>query len=107
MLAITLGPLLAGLPGRIVFQIACDEETGSTLGSENLRARDMIDPGASAMLTAEPTDGAVWHANRGAITAKVTVAGREAHVGVRHQGENAFARLIAVAQPLAGFVEAR
>ena len=61
---------------RIVLHLVCDEETGSTMGSGHLRAHDMIDPSAVAMLTAEPTGGVVWHANRGAITARVTVAGR-------------------------------
>jgi len=90
---------------RIVFHLVCDEETGSTMGSGHLRAHDMIDPRAVAMLTPEPTGGAVWHANRGAITAKVTVPGREAHVGLRHQGDNAFQRLTAVAAPLLRFAD--
>jgi acetylornithine deacetylase/succinyl-diaminopimelate desuccinylase-like protein len=90
---------------RIVLHLVCDEETGSTMGSGHLRAQDLIDPRAVAMLTAEPTGGVVWHANRGAITAKVTVAGREAHVGLRHQGENAFQRLIGVATPLLRFAD--
>jgi succinyl-diaminopimelate desuccinylase len=42
------------------------------------------------MLTPEPTGGVVWNANRGAISARVTVYGREAHVGLAHQGRNAF-----------------
>ena len=95
--------LLAGT--RIELHLVCDEETGSTMGSGHLRAHDMIDPRAVAMLTAEPTDGVVWHANRGAITAKVTVAGQEAHVGLRHQGDNAFQRLMAVAEPLSEFAD--
>jgi acetylornithine deacetylase/succinyl-diaminopimelate desuccinylase-like protein len=90
---------------RIVLHLVCDEETGSTLGSGHLRAHDMIDPGAVAMLTPEPTGGVVWHANRGAITARITVPGREAHVGLRHQGENAFERLLAVAGPLTTFAD--
>lgn len=90
---------------RIVLHLVCDEETGSTMGSGHLRAHDMIDPRAVAMLTPEPTGGVVWHANRGAIAAKVTVAGREAHVGLRHQGDNAFKRLTAVAAPLMGFAD--
>ena len=44
----------------------------------------MIDPKAPAMLTPEPTGGVVWHASRGAITLRVTVSGREAHVGQAH-----------------------
>ena len=42
------------------------------------------------MLTPEPTSGVVWNANRGALTLRVTVHGREAHVGLIHQGRNAF-----------------
>lgn len=90
---------------RIVLHLVCDEETGSTAGSGYLREQGMIDPGAVAMLTAEPTGGVVWHANRGAITAKVTVPGREAHVGLRHQGDNAFQRLTQVAAPLLAFAD--
>jgi acetylornithine deacetylase/succinyl-diaminopimelate desuccinylase-like protein len=90
---------------RAVLHLVCDEETGSTMGSGHLRAHGMIDPGAVAMLTTEPTDGVVWHAARGAITAKVTVTGREAHVGLRHQGDSAFRRLMAVAEPLSVFAD--
>jgi acetylornithine deacetylase/succinyl-diaminopimelate desuccinylase-like protein len=35
------------------------------------------------MLTPESTSRVVWNANRGAISARVTVYGREAHVGVQ------------------------
>jgi acetylornithine deacetylase/succinyl-diaminopimelate desuccinylase-like protein len=85
---------------RIVFHLVCDEETGSTAGSGHLRAAGLIDPGALAMLTAEPTGGVIWHAARGAITLKVTTAGREAHVGYVHEGVNAFEHMIAIAAPL-------
>ena len=47
------------------------------------------------MLTAEPTGGVVWHASRGAITLRVTIEGREAHVGHAHLGENAFEHMLA------------
>jgi hypothetical protein len=42
------------------------------------------------MLTPEPTSGVIWNANRGAVTVRVTVHGREAHVGLLHQGRSAF-----------------
>ena len=58
------------------------------------------------MLTAEPTGGAVWHANRGAITMRVDVAGREAHVGQAQLGDNAFEKMIRVAEPLGALAEA-
>src|SRR5262249_36265020 len=48
---------------------------------------------AIGMLLAEPTSGVVWNANRGAITLRVRVFGKSAHVGLQHQGENAFERM--------------
>jgi succinyl-diaminopimelate desuccinylase len=85
---------------RIVFHFVCDEETGSAAGSGYLRDAGLIDSEALAMVTAEPTGGVVWHANRGAITLRVDVAGREAHVGQAHLGDNAFEKMIRVADPL-------
>jgi succinyl-diaminopimelate desuccinylase len=86
--------------GRIVFHLVCDEETGSVAGSGHLREAGMIDPSAVAMVTAEPTGGVVWHANRGAITLRVDVQGRPAHVGQAHLGVNAFERMVRIAEPL-------
>ena len=85
---------------RIVLHLVCDEETGSAAGSGHLREARMIDAGALAMLTPEPTGGVVWHASRGAITLRVNVRGREAHVGQAHLGRNAFEHMIQVAAPL-------
>ena len=86
---------------RILLHCVCDEETGSVAGSGHLRAAGLIDPGALAMVTAEPTGGVVWHANRGAITLRVDVHGRPAHVGQAHLGVNAFEHMVRVAEPLA------
>jgi succinyl-diaminopimelate desuccinylase len=86
---------------RIVFHFVCDEETGSFAGSQHLHAAGLLDTEAVAMLTAEPTAGAVWHASRGAITLRVSVRGSEAHVGQAHLGVNAFEKMIQVAGPLA------
>jgi succinyl-diaminopimelate desuccinylase len=86
--------------GQIVFHLVCDEETGGAVGSAHLREAGLIDPEALAMVTAEPTGGVVWHANRGAITLRVDVRGREAHVGQAHLGINAFEHMISVAEPL-------
>jgi succinyl-diaminopimelate desuccinylase len=85
---------------RIVLHLVCDEETGSAAGSGHLRDAGLIDPDAVAMLTAEPTGGAIWPASRGAITMRVDVGGREAHVGQIHLGDNAFEKMLAVAAPL-------
>jgi acetylornithine deacetylase/succinyl-diaminopimelate desuccinylase-like protein len=86
--------------GSIVFHFVCDEETGSVAGSGFLRESGMIDASAIAMLTTEPTGGVVWHANRGAITLRVRVRGRTAHVGQAHLGVNAFEHMVRVAEPL-------
>jgi acetylornithine deacetylase/succinyl-diaminopimelate desuccinylase-like protein len=85
---------------KIVLHFVCDEETGSEAGSGHLRAAGLIDPDALAMITAEPTGGVLWHASRGAITLRVEVRGREAHVGQAHLGVNAFEHMIRVAEPL-------
>ena len=85
---------------RIVLHCVCDEETGSAVGSGYLREAGLIDPSAFAMLTAEPTGGVVWNGCRGAITLRVDVAGREAHVGYANTGVNAFEHMLRVAQPL-------
>jgi succinyl-diaminopimelate desuccinylase len=88
--------------GRIVLHLVCDEETGSVAGSGHLRTVGLIDPQALAMVTAEPTGvGAVWHAARGAVTVRIDVHGREAHVGQAHLGVNAFQHMVHVAAPLA------
>jgi succinyl-diaminopimelate desuccinylase len=87
--------------GRIVLHFVCDEETGSVAGSGYLREAGMIDSGAVAMVTAEPTGGVVWHASRGAITLRIEVQGRPAHVGQAHLGVNAFEQMVRIAEPLA------
>ena len=52
------------------------------------------------MLLAEPTSGVVWNANRGAISLRVRVFGKSAHVGLQHQGANAFERMHLVVERL-------
>jgi acetylornithine deacetylase/succinyl-diaminopimelate desuccinylase-like protein len=52
------------------------------------------------MLTAEPTSGVVWNANRGAITLRINVKGKHAHVGLSCQGINAFERMLVIAREL-------
>jgi succinyl-diaminopimelate desuccinylase len=85
---------------RIVLHFVCDEETGGHAGSGHLRDNGLIDPGALAMATAEPTAPVVWSACRGAITMRVRVRGREAHVGQAHLGVNAFEHATRIAEPL-------
>jgi acetylornithine deacetylase/succinyl-diaminopimelate desuccinylase family protein len=78
------------LGGRVVLTFVPDEETGGARGSAWLANSGLLGRGGVGMLTAEPTSGVVWNGNRGAITLRVDVLGKSAHVGLQHQGENAF-----------------
>jgi succinyl-diaminopimelate desuccinylase len=91
------------IDGRVVLNLVPDEETGGPGGSAWLSPNGrLLQPGAAiGMLTPEPTGGVVWHASRGAISQRVTVHGREAHVGLAHAGDNAFERMTAIATRLA------
>ena len=90
----------AKLRGRIGLLFVPDEETGGANGSAALLARGDLAKDAVGMLLPEPTSGCVWHANRGAITLSVAVAGRAAHVGLEHQGTNALERAMPLLQRL-------
>ncbi len=88
------------LRGRIGLCFVADEETGGKGGSGYLDRIGMLGKDALAMITPEPTSGVIWNANRGAVTLKVTVKGKAAHVGLQHQGVNAFERMLDVARAL-------
>jgi succinyl-diaminopimelate desuccinylase len=94
--AVALQRLRVPLDGRVTLVFVPDEETGGLRGSGFLAATRRLGTHGIGMLTPEPTSGVVWNANRGAITARVTVHGREAHVGLQHQGRNAFEDAIRV-----------
>lgn len=76
--------------GRIGLVFVPDEETAGPGGSRFLAERGLLGTNAIGMLTPEPTGGVIWNANRGAITLRVTVPGRTAHVGRQFEGVNAF-----------------
>jgi len=88
------------LGGRIELTLVPNEETGGEGGSAWLAAQGRLGHGGIGMLLAEPTSGVVWNANRGAISMRVRVRGKSAHVGLQHQGENAFERMVRVVQRL-------
>jgi acetylornithine deacetylase/succinyl-diaminopimelate desuccinylase family protein len=99
MLALRESP--SPLAGRIALRVVPDEETGGTLGSRALAdAGLLIGDSPLAMLTAEPTGGVVWHACRGAITCRVTVYGRQSHVGLAYRGVNAFEKMLRITDAL-------
>ena len=90
----------AELNGRIGLTLAPDEETGGKEGTAWLAQQGLLGRDGIGMLLAEPTSGVVWNANRGAISLRVRVFGKPAHVGLQHQGENAFERMHAVVERL-------
>jgi len=85
------------LDGRIGLTIVPDEETAGPRGSRYLLDKKLLGREAVGMLMPEPTSGAVWCANRGAISMRVVVKGKSAHVGLQHQGVNAFEQMMKVA----------
>lgn len=98
--AYLLKELRIPLQGRIGLCIVADEETGGQGGSRYLEQAGLLGQNAIAMLTPEPTSGVIWNANRGAITLQITVWGKPAHVGLQHQGINAFEHMLQVATAL-------
>jgi succinyl-diaminopimelate desuccinylase len=90
----------AELNGRIALTLVPDEETGGERGSAWLAKQGLLGRDGAGMLLAEPTSGVVWNANRGAISLRVQVFGKPAHVGLQHQGENAFERMHRVVERL-------
>jgi acetylornithine deacetylase/succinyl-diaminopimelate desuccinylase-like protein len=88
------------LGGKIAITLVPDEETGGARGSAWLAAQGLLGRDGIGMLLAEPTSGVVWNANRGAISMRVKVMGKSAHVGLQHRGENAFEQMVRVAERL-------
>jgi acetylornithine deacetylase/succinyl-diaminopimelate desuccinylase family protein len=89
-----------GLNGRIALTLVPDEETGGARGSAWLASQGLLGRNGIGMLLPEPTSGVVWNSNRGAISLRVRVLGKSAHVGLQHQGENAFERMVQVVERL-------
>lgn len=88
------------LQGRVGLVIVPDEETGGRLGSQYLVEMGLLGQNGIGMLMPEPTSGLIWNASRGAISLRVTVKGKPAHVGVHYQGCNAFEHMLVVAGAL-------
>jgi len=80
--------------GRVGIVLVPDEETAGPRGSRDLDARGLLGRDAIGMLTAEPTGGVIWNANRGAISLRATLRGKAAHVGRQFEGVNAFERAL-------------
>jgi succinyl-diaminopimelate desuccinylase len=90
----------APVNGRIVLTLVPDEETGGARGSQSLAQQGLLGRDAIGMLLPEPTSGVIWNACRGALSLRIRVFGKSAHVGLQHQGHNAFERMFTVVQKL-------
>ncbi|OLC93223.1 MAG: hypothetical protein AUH86_17210 [Acidobacteria bacterium 13_1_40CM_4_58_4] len=90
----------AELDGKVNLILVPDEETGGARGSAWLARQGLLGKDGIGMLLAEPTGGVVWNASRGALSLRVRVFGKSAHVGLQHQGENAFERMHRVVERL-------
>jgi len=88
------------LAGRVGLVLVPDEETAGPRGSRALDAAGLLGEHGVAMFTPEPTGGVIWNASRGAISLRVTVRGKSAHVGLHYQGVNAFESMLNVARRL-------
>src|SRR5229473_3007562 len=86
--------------GRIALVLVPNEETGGEGGSAWLAAQGRLGHGGIGMLLAEPTSGVVWNANRGAISLRVRIHGKSAHVGLQQTGVNAFEQMLRVTEEL-------
>jgi acetylornithine deacetylase/succinyl-diaminopimelate desuccinylase family protein len=90
----------AGDQGKISFSFVPDEESGGRLGTQYLFQSGLLPHPSLGMLMPEPTSGVVWNANKGALTYRVTIRGKAAHVALESQGKNAFESMVRLVQPL-------
>jgi succinyl-diaminopimelate desuccinylase len=88
------------LKGRVSFSFVPDEESGSRLGAQYLHQSGLFPQPFLGMLMPEPTSGVIWNANKGALTCRVTLKGKPAHVALEHQGENAFESMMDIVRSL-------
>jgi len=86
--------------GNITFSLVPDEETGGSRGTRHLFEAGLISRNIKGMLMPEPTSGVVWNANKGALTYRITIKGKPAHVALEHTGDNAFERMVGIARSL-------
>lgn len=88
------------LSGCLSFSFVPDEETGGRLGTQYLLESGLVPKPSLGMLMAEPTSGVIWNANRGALTCRITVSGKYAHVGLEQEGVNAFETMVEIARSM-------
>jgi len=85
---------------QVSFSIVPDEETGSQLGTQYLFDQGILPMNSLGMIMPEPTSGAIWNANKGALTLRVILKGKPVHVALEHQGINPFEQIIEIGNSL-------
>jgi len=88
------------LNGKVGITIVPDEETGGKYGSCYLLEKEVLGKDGVGMLSPEPTSGAIWNANRGALSLLVKVKGKSVHAILQHEGVNAFEQMVTVVNEL-------
>jgi len=86
--------------GRVGIVLVPDEETAGQGGTPYLIRSELIDRAALGMFMPECASGTVWNSNRGAISLRIRIKGKPAHVGLHFQGINAFEKMVQVAGEL-------
>ncbi len=88
------------LGGRVGLTFVPDEETGGARGSRLLAEQGALGNDAIAMFSPEPTGGVIWNASRGALSLRITITGRSAHVGEHYRGASAFEAMLRICDRL-------
>ena len=86
--------------GKISFSIVPDEETGGKYGTLYLFKKKILPMSSMGMLMPEPTSGIVWGGSKGALTLRIKIKGKPAHVALEDQGINAFEKMVEVASSI-------
>jgi acetylornithine deacetylase/succinyl-diaminopimelate desuccinylase family protein len=76
--------------GTIIVHVVPDEEPGGQLGTESLLERGLI--AGDAAVLAEPSELAVYRAQKGTLFVSLRFSGRSAHGSTPERGDNAVSR---------------
>ena len=89
------------LGGTLTFSLVPDEETGGEGGMRYLSKNGFLPlDGCAGMIMPEPSGGVIWNASKGALTMKVSIEGKYAHIALADDGVNAFENMTLAAGSL-------
>ena len=99
--AVSLARSKVRLGGDLIVACTAGEEVDCA-GAIDLLRGDVFD-GVGAMLIPEPTDLAVWHAEKGALWLSIVTHGKTAHGSMAHEGHNAIDQMMVLLRKLEQF----